>query len=151
MQDIVGAIQDIPMLSSLYKYWDSKRGDRAVPAWSTFDPVEMRDWLGYLNLVEVEEGRAKFRYRIFATNIARIIGRDMTGIGVHESAPDIVEELIKTYVTVEQSVAPLFFSHEEGLQGATFRHHRLMLPLSEDGELVDKILVGVWPISTALR
>lgn len=151
MQDIVEEFQDIPMLSSLYKYWDGKRGGRAMPAWSTFDPVEMREWLGYLNLVAVEEDRTKFRYRIFATNIARIIGRDMTGRGVHESAPDIVEELVQTYAAVEQSLTPLFIAHEEGLQGATFRHHRLLLPLSEDEKQVDKILVGVWPISTSLR
>lgn len=146
MTEIEEELQELPKLLSLYRHWDEKRQGRPMPVWEDFELLDMKEWLGNLNLVDVEdEGRA-FRYRVFGSNLVRFSGRDMTGRCVHDSPPDIFAMIIDSYVTVAESGAPLFVSHEEGASGELFRHYRLLLPLGADGH-VSRILVGSWPVS----
>jgi hypothetical protein len=44
---------DDPFLQGLHQHWKSKRGRRLYPNWSDFDPIELRPWLGSINVVEV--------------------------------------------------------------------------------------------------
>jgi hypothetical protein len=70
----------------LYRYWDSKRAGRAIPARHDIDPAEMRHLLPHLSLVEATiEGR--FRYRLVGTRVVQDLGRDVTGTEVGARDP----------------------------------------------------------------
>ncbi|MDJ0948124.1 MAG: PAS domain-containing protein [Alphaproteobacteria bacterium] len=151
METLEHQLRELPILLSLYRYWDGKRAGRPMPAWPDLDLLEMRAWLGNVNLVDVQDGGRTFRYRVFGTNVAQATGHDMTGRYVHELPAEVAEEVGRTYSEVYSTGKPLFVSHRQDSGVGLFRHYRLVLPLGPgDGE-VSNILVGAWPVNEARR
>ena len=72
-------VADNPRLAALKAYWDRKRGDRRMPLRSSIDPLELKDHLGSLVMIDVLEGAADFRMRVVGTSIVGALGRDSTG------------------------------------------------------------------------
>ncbi len=67
-----------PVLLSLFRYWDARRGARAMPGRRDIDPVRMGSAvLPAVALVEFVGGRV--RTRLVGTEIVRRFGRDFTG------------------------------------------------------------------------
>lgn len=151
MESLEQQLQDLPILLSLYHYWDGKRQSRPMPDWQDFDPLEMTAWLGNLNLVDVQDGGSKFRYLVFGTNVALATGQDMTGRYVHELPAAVAENVVRTYAQVYASGQPLFVSHQEESARGLIQHYRLILPLGSDRGEVCRILTGAWPVDEAKR
>lgn len=142
---IDGQLRRHPRLRDLHRLWDEKRGERSMPKWSDFDPVEMAPWLGNLHLVEVESDPGRFRYRIYGTNVARKIGCELTGCAVDERPDEVARILSEGYGHCVSSRAPVFRFHDYHLPGGAYPHHRLLLPLSDANMRVAMILVGDYP------
>src|SRR5690606_40981648 len=55
----------------------AKRGDRIMPARADMDPLELRDYLGWIVIVDVLDGGSDFYYRLVGTKVAHYfeIGR----------------------------------------------------------------------------
>jgi hypothetical protein len=68
-------------LHDLLELWKVKRGDRRMPAWRDFAVPELQRWLGHLNLLEIVDGGADFRFRVYGTKITAAFGVD------HETLP----------------------------------------------------------------
>ncbi len=118
------------------------RADLAVP--------ELRSWLGFVILVEVSHDPLDFRYRVFGTHIAEAIGIDLTGESISQN-PDGVAELRQGYEEVVERKSPVYQVHEMiGFKGA-YRHHRILLPLSDDDETVNMVLVLSYPLARAAK
>lgn len=135
-------------LAGLYNYWDRKRAGRRMPPWHKFDAIEMRSWLGRLNVVDVEmrDGANAYRYRIFGTEIAVILDREMTGRYVGDGDPGAGALLLEGYREVVARRVPTL-RRQDPVEGTRLlRHVRLMLPISEDGSAVSKVLVGIHPL-----
>ena len=127
-------------LLSLYRYWSDKRRGRSMPARADLQVPELRLWLGFLILVEVSHDPLDFRYRVFGTQIAQAIGIDLTGESISQY-PDGVDELRQGYEDAVERKSPVYQVHEmTGFKGA-YRHHRILLPLSDDDETVNMVLV----------
>ena len=131
---IEARLSERPALLSLYRLWDGKRDGRRMPAREDFDALELTPWWGNLNMVEVEPGSGRFRYRIFGSRIAAHCGYDLTGRYVDQIASRIVaEEIIKTYRAVALTAEPLFWEHGANEHGAPgFKRRRLLLPLGRN-------------------
>ena len=65
-------------LLALYSYWESKRGDRSMPARADIDPAEIPSLLSIILLMDTSTA-GEYRYRLVGTEIVRWLGRDTTG------------------------------------------------------------------------
>lgn len=77
-------LSDHASFQRLHAYWQAKRGDRRLPLRRDIDPLELREHLGSLNIIECLPGGADFRYRLIGTDIVAAYGRDSTGKTVRE-------------------------------------------------------------------
>lgn len=135
-------------LSTLFALWHAKRGSRAMPARRDFATVELRPWLNELHLVAVRpEG---LRFTVFASGPASRYGAEMTGRYVTDLQPAaMADEVERAYLTAVETRSPLFSTHaNRGFGTESQNWSRLILPLSDDGVTVDRLLVAVWEGST---
>ncbi|HEX9789596.1 MAG TPA: PAS domain-containing protein, partial [Kiloniellales bacterium] len=65
-------------LATLYQYWQSKQGDRLMPARADIDPTEIPKLLPILLLIDVV-ATVSYRYRLVGTEIVSSAGQDITG------------------------------------------------------------------------
>jgi hypothetical protein len=149
-----------PRLRSLYEYWLRKRGPRPMPSRADLDPLEMREWLGNLLLIDVGED-GSFVYRLYGTKFVESFGVDMTGRPVDELPVEQRDRVRADYETVCTTCQPrgrLYTSVFElphpgrpaSAPGARDQQvvtwERLVLPLSDGGERVAILLVGAYPL-----
>ena len=130
----------------LHALWLSKRGGGPAPSRRAFDVIELRPWLGFLCLVDIEEQGRDFRYRIFGTRIATLVGRELTGRRLSEVDGGLRDGLRPGYVEVARSGTPATFTPALHEAWRTIRLSELVLPLSTDGFGTDMLLTCCYPI-----
>lgn len=136
-------------LRSLEAFWQMKRGDRDLPSRCDFPPHELRPWLGNIGIVTVERGDEATRFRVVlsGTELDSYRGHSITGQYVDE----ICHNIASTTPYYHDCVArrePVSFLHDNSPNSAIYTHMgKLLLPLSEDGVTVDRILVAIYPLS----
>jgi len=74
-----------PSSLALLDYWESKRAARPMPRREELDPIEMKQWLGLITLIDVNPDPPCFRYRLVGTGHVELHGNDPTGKSVIES------------------------------------------------------------------
>ncbi len=133
----------------LYDYWAGLRGDRIMPKRSEIDPLAIPRVLPNLALVDLEgEGEAmRLRMRLMGTALSTRYG-EWTGKYLDEMLlGETYGEIHAAYAECASRRTP---HTSEGDYWTEEDHHlkvaRLFLPLSEDGESVDTILVGLFYI-----
>lgn len=127
---------------ALYRYWDACRRGRPMPGRADIDPIEMRDWLARMALIDVGADGSEFRYRLVGTALTELRGSDPTGLAVDAAWPrEDAEVILAAYRQVAEHKAPVFCHPAQQM------HHDqdpavgiMLLPLSNDGERVDVIL-----------
>jgi len=136
-------------LKGLYAYWKGKAGARRMPARKDLDPIEMKEWLGNLMLVEFPTGKfIEYRYRLEGTNIEEFYGYDArrTGRGVETmTAESERKSVLPQWEAVFDQGRPAY--HESDIwssEGKLARQIKLLLPLSDDGEHVNMILGAIY-------
>jgi hypothetical protein len=138
---------DHPKIKRMHGYWLSKRAGRLMPSRADIDPLELRDCLGNLCLLDVTtDTPPRFRFRLDGSIIALATGFDLTGKFV-DQVPDASyrDFMAAIYQRVVATRAPLFLSNEEDWKGYDIRVTSVTLPLSTDGETADAILDVVFP------
>jgi hypothetical protein len=149
MTDQVPALADYRDLAALYEHWVVRFDDGPIPAWSNFDAVDLKPWLGRLNLVAVEHdeaGERRFVYRVFATDVAQALDCEMTNCEVGAGAPGVRETLTEDYAEVVDRGHPILRRHEISHRSRVLPHVRLMLPLGDGDAEVTRVLVGIHPL-----
>ena len=131
-------------LRALKRYWDGKRGRRAMPARADLDPVEIPELLPYILLVDTAETLAEFRYRLIGTEACKGFDRDRTG-ACFADLPRIeaFDEVYGGYWRSFQERTPQYYHGPLASAGDRIQFSRLTLPLSHDGNHVDMILGGI--------
>ena len=128
---------------AIYRYWDSKRSGRLMPSRADLDPLEIPRFLPDICLVDVVPDARKYVYRLIGTNEAAMRGRDPTGLAVGEGYFGTSKESVfLNYDGVTASRAPLVDRDPSITSDDRFiQHESIFLPLSDDGERVNMILV----------
>ncbi len=149
---MVDAFRDtlpLDLQKELYDYWTELRGGRIMPKRSEIDPLAIPRVLPNIALVDLEgEGEAmRLRVRLLGTTLAQRYG-ERTGQYLDEFAlGETYAEIYAAYADCANRRAP---HASEGDYWTEDDHHlkvaRLLLPLSEDGETADTILVGLFYI-----
>jgi hypothetical protein len=126
----------------LYRYWLSKRGSRAVPSRGDINPAEIPLLLPYIAIIHKVAG--EFRLRLAGSAISRQFGRELTGevFGSHVSnREETVMALGAVCERVFAAAHPVFLTAQHKTDRGTLHNVSfLLLPLSDDGRQVDRII-----------
>ncbi len=138
---------------AIYRYWDSKRKGRWMPSRADLDPLDIPRFLPDICLIDVVPDDRKYVYRLIGTNEVTARGRDPTGLAVGEAYFGTSKEpVFLNYDRVTQSRAPLVDREPSITKDHRFiEHESIFLPLSDDGESVNMILVFTVYTPTAPR
>ena len=129
-----------PILGAALGYWRAKRGNRLMPSRRDLDPAEVPTLLPNLQLIEIVDGR--YRFRLVGSELVRAYGSDYT----RQYADEFFEgararNILEVYEIVRVTRRPAFMrSRYETARGVSFVANRLYLPLSADGRDVNMIL-----------
>lgn len=130
----------------LLALWEKKRGKRLMPARSDFDVIsDLRPVLGRLMLMEVIEGGANYRFRVFGSTIAALVGEEHQSKGLSDIPVDDARALRGMFDLVVRSQAPVEFEHSGFRSRRIAGQQALALPLSRNGEQVDMIMYLLTP------
>ncbi len=138
-------ILDSQALRRLHAYWLAQAAGRRFPSRADIDPLHLGFILGDLILIDVEAGpeRRRYRYRLYGSNVVQRQGFDLTGYSLDQHPwPAFATEITPCYDRVVQSGAPEIFSRQQELDGRSFRHQSLLLPLGV-ADRVNMLLIGV--------
>jgi hypothetical protein len=131
-------------LRQIFAYWQSKRGNRAMPRRADLDPTEIPPrLLPGITLVDVVQDQRRYVYRLVGTKETEVRGSDPTGKSVTDAFfGENAEDATRCYDRVVETRAPVldpipFLERRRGYRGA----ESLFLPLSNDGVAVNMILV----------
>jgi hypothetical protein len=130
--------------AALYRYWDAKRLGRKLPCRADIDPAEMRPWLSGLVLVDVgQDGPGSSVYRVVGTAVCAHRGFDPTGRPVQEGLyGNVRDEVLENYrIAIEEQSIVFDYDATPSRSGCAREVGTLFLPLSTDGNTVDKILI----------
>ena len=131
-----------PDILKMLAYWESKRQGRAMPRRSDIDPAELTAMLPNIMLVDVVDDPRRFVYRLVGTGEVLARGKDPTGQSVREgffaATPEIAES---NYQRVCDSRTPYYEEDNFQVVDRYIGEANIFLPLSDDNERVNKILV----------
>ncbi len=127
------------------RYWERIRGNRAMPARSDLDPLDIPKLLAHVMLVDVLREPLDFRFRLIGTEVQYIISRNYQGVRFSE-LPHMTRgnQVWSDYegVVVTRAPATASVSYVGADQYIRAIRHCLM-PLSTDGEHVNMIFAAV--------
>ena len=131
-----------PDVLKMLAYWESKRNGRSMPARRDIDPVELKGLLPNIMLVDVVDDERRFVYRLVGTGEVQLRGHDPTGKSVRDgyfaATPTAAEE---RYQRILDTRAPYYEEDNFQMVDRYICEANLFLPLSEDGEAINMILV----------
>ena len=140
----VPSAQDDPRFRWLFDYWLEKVRDGYLPGRGDIDPIDFPHLLGRINLIDVlrDQDRLRYRYRLWGTKIAEMIGRDHTGRLLEDVVlPRDYRRIGTVFGEVVETGRPHFWQIPVPFIGRDFgSYRRLLLPLAGDGLSVDLLL-----------
>ncbi|MGD9538743.1 MAG: PAS domain-containing protein [Alphaproteobacteria bacterium] len=129
----------------IHAYWAGKRGSRAMPSRADIAFDELKEFEPNLLLVSVEGEPPQFHFDEFGDKVVSLFGENPEGHGLNEYAGKGAEIIRAGYIAVVEQKRPLrqwnFGSFGMDAAAPVLRYERVLLPLSDDGDRVDAILV----------
>ncbi|GAB4182457.1 MAG: hypothetical protein OHK0024_21870 [Thalassobaculales bacterium] len=142
-----GEVFDYAWHDLLVERWRRAAEGGRLPTRADFDPIDLRFCLGNLALVEPLPGGRDFRYRVFGSALAAMLGMDLTGRLVSDLPHAVRQPLLDCYARCVADGVP-YYSWSRGAGPArSWNWSRVMLPLSDGGRLVRQVLTLVIPDS----
>jgi len=143
-------------IAQLHALWDGKRAGRHLPSRRDFDVAELRPWLGWIAMYDVVANALPdghdFRYRLVGTNFVRYHNSDPTGQLASQSglASDRQAMLANLRGICAARLPRYRRDNLPCVDMRTYTPPRLYLPLADDGETVDVILLlGADPLDAS--
>ena len=135
-----------PIVQAGYSYWHAKRGDGRLPRRSDIDPAEIARLMPHAILLDVKrEAELDFKYRLIGTYVAENLFKDHTGSWFseieHQKAPSKIWQNCCRVVETGEAFKPgtPYVGPHHGFK----RVEDVILPLADDGQTVDCLLVFV--------
>jgi PAS domain len=132
----------------LLEHWHRLRGARPMPLARDIDALALRPALGFISLLDIVDGGADFRYRLFGTIPSAVSGFDMTRrlLSQHRASAYMVEYFLATYRAVLRRAEPLCTEHRPPTTIMTNAWHRIALPLGDDSGSITRFLSANIPV-----
>ncbi len=138
-----------------YAYWRMLKNGRKMPPSAALSPRDMKGMLRNVVLLRVIDGGADYEYRIVGDLFVWAYGaqfRDLRLSQIEAAAPEHGDSMRQLYEYVRMTAAPLAFRGWIGREDARSRfvyHESVLLPLAQDGETVDHILIASFYVPRA--
>jgi len=135
-----------PIVCEALSVWQRLRGERRMPSRADMTPRAMRGFLRNMTLVQVLDGARDFRFRVSgdAVNLQQGMPlQGMTTADIDVRVPGYGSQLKRVYARLYRRREPLAYrgTYFRPGDGHTFSHESVMLPLGDDGETMDHLLV----------
>jgi hypothetical protein len=131
-------------LHELYAYWCSRLAGRRYPARRDIDPLDFRYLMGRIVLIDVLREPLRFRFRLQGIEVVKYFGRDMTGMLFDDiRRPELRAFLLQRGKELLEAGVPYFARRELAKDGRTLRFEAAVLPLADDGETIDMIMLAI--------
>ncbi|MET4633700.1 hypothetical protein ABIE08_001613 [Kaistia defluvii] len=150
--DSLGAREfSIPMRHSLtrqlHAYWQRQRDGRPAPLRSAIEPAHIAGLLGDVFILDASKAQS-FPFRLAGTRLCAGIGRELTGesfLSLWRGADREAVRAALTGVTRDAAAVVLDLAGRTG-RGSTLAMEMLLLPLSQDGRHLDRVLGLLAPL-----
>lgn len=134
-----------PALMFLYDYWNTKRGDRRMPSYGDIRASDMRQHLRSILVADFVPETNDFRYRVVGSLIETYFKVNGTNKTVSEAFAQyghtMVRGVLHVYRLTLKERAPFHVGGERNWLREGFEaYETLYLPLSDDDQVVNKIL-----------
>lgn len=133
-----------PILRQIYLYWKSKCNYKVCPARADLDPTELPALLPHVLLIDVRREPFDLVIRLAGTQVVRGIGREITGLRLHDVPVSDAATLFEAYARVARDSRP------RRIHGSCFippdrwpMVDRIVMPLASDGRTPDMLFAGV--------
>ena len=134
-----------PVVKAVANYWDAKRGPRPMPARADLDPCDIPELLPNLLLIDVAHDPLDFRYRLVGTIVDYHLREPRSGQWMsaipHQRKGSVIWATLESVVTRKVPVVstiPYVGPHADYKLSED-----IILPLSDDGDTVNMLLVAV--------
>jgi len=129
-------------IAGLARYWEAKRGQRAMPTWADFDPAEIKPLLPHLLVTRYERSPFRVRYSLVGTFVVQYGGADFTGqyLDEMEFPSEVDTDWAEMHSLMVTEGRPIFgiciFMSESGLQN---KYEVAMFPIADPtGSFVER-------------
>ncbi|NBC96303.1 MAG: PAS domain-containing protein [Deinococcus-Thermus bacterium] len=133
-----------PILRRGFDYWQSKQRGDLLPGRSAIDPTEIPSLLPHVELSEVIDRGADFRFRLVGTHLVDTDAVNPTGHLFSDffEMPAYAAYMFRLYRHVVATGRPVWSGSRIPLplRGLDIKTERLYLPLATDGRTVDMVL-----------
>ncbi|MEZ5831692.1 MAG: PAS domain-containing protein [Dongiaceae bacterium] len=134
------AIVHSQRIRRLNTYWQAKAKGR-VPSRSDIDPVDVRELLPNLMMIDVLADPQRFRYRLVGTRVVQYTGFDFTGCCLDEmvfQGRDFMEQCYRRMLAERR---PIFGHYAWLVRSRHFGQCEFgLFPLSDDGATVNRAI-----------
>ena len=133
-------------IARLFALWDTRRKTRILPKRGDFRAEDLKDWMGNLGVVRLRSGRKRFLVELAGSMVVHYDGADYTGKFLEDAVPaHALGPIIEPYDTAIQHRRPVFARIAPNILRGRFAYFdRLVLPCGDDGETVDRFIVGIY-------
>jgi hypothetical protein len=130
-------------LLSLYEAWDAARGDGRMPTRAALAEFDLERWRDDLLIIQpMADGG--WRYGRYGQTFIKRFGLDLTGQTVASSLID--DQRVKVEFDYEHACdekKAVWRVYKAQMDNHSVTWQRLILPVSDDGEAVIRLLVGI--------
>lgn len=143
MQKITHVDQiESPRIGEFFEYWQSKCRDGLLPRRADIDVAEIPRLMPNILIADIEQDPFRVRYRLVGTKVVEATGFEFTGKYLDEiTLPDDEGPFLESYRLASESKSAVLARITWHLDDdTTGEYDACFLPLSEDGDVVDKVL-----------
>lgn len=127
-----------------YSYWNALRGDRAMCSRTEIDPIELRDVLTHLIILDVVRDPFDGIVRLAGSDVEKSVGFPLTNLALSQIWDSRETFIMSEYERLAAGTKPRYSVNKcENAWQAHKKVSRLLCPLSTDGVTVDAILGAV--------
>lgn len=134
-----------PHLSGLLDFWLTKCIGGKPPVSSTVAPADLRPWKDNIVIFEVI-GDDDFVYSYYGQSLAAAFGHSRLGATLDDLPEEQRAILRPEYASLLREQLPVARVYTADFSGVMRTWERLALPMSSDGETIDKILVAAYEL-----
>ena len=94
------AAEEFPGFEDAVRYWRSLPDLGGIPAWSAFEALDLKSWMGWMSVYFLDYGPPRRLFaRLVGSRVAEIIGHDNTGKELIPSTTETTD--IRTFLQVD--------------------------------------------------
>jgi hypothetical protein len=121
-----------PILRRTVTYWLEKCGNRRMPRRKDIEPLDLREALGFISLIEIHHDPLRFFFRLDGTKQVELFQIDCTGRYLHECfGEEHLSVAQKSYQTATQTGCPSYFQRKLTYRERLISYEIAILPLGD--------------------